>query len=124
MPRSPTSDIGEEPQRPAGDEHGDPGGIGERGRDEEAVRDDDELALRAQLEREVVGRRARVERDCLALADHCRCGARDCALPLDLEPEPEVETDLRLAVAERADAAPHPGDEPLLRRAARGRCEP
>ena len=115
VPRSPTSDIADEPQRPAGDEHGDPGGVGERGRDEQAVRDDDELALRAQLEREVVRRRARVERDGLALADDRRGRARDRALPLDLEPEPEVEPDLRLPVAERADAAPHAGDEPLLR---------
>ena len=104
-----------EPQHAAGDEDGDAGRVGERGRDEQAVRDDDELALRAQLEREVVRRRARVERDGLALADHRRRRARDRALALDLEPQPEVEADLGLAVLERADAAANARDEPLLR---------
>ena len=54
-------------QHPAGDEHGDAGGVRERRRDEQAVRDHDELPLRAELEREVVRGRARVERDRLAL---------------------------------------------------------
>ena len=102
-----------EAEHAAGDEHGDPGRVGERGGDQQAVRDDDELALAAQLEREVVRGRARVERDRLALA-HQRGGrAGDGPLALDLEAEPEVEADLRLALLERADAAADAGDEAL-----------
>ena len=74
-----------EPQHPACHEHRNARGIGERRRDEQAVRDDYQLALGAKLEREVVGGRARVEGDGLALVDHRRRRAGDRALPLDLE---------------------------------------
>ena len=94
--------------------HRDPGCIGERGRDEQPVRDDHELALRAQLEREVVRRRARVERDRLALTDERRRRPGDRALALHLEPKAQVEADLGLALLERANAAAHAGDEPVL----------
>ena len=104
-----------QPQRAAGDEHRDPGRVSERGGDEQAVRDDDQLPLRAQLEREVVGRRARVEGDCLPFADQRRCAARDRAFALHLETKPQVEADLGLPVAESAHAAPHTGREPLAR---------
>ena len=98
--------------------HGDPRRVGERRRDEQPVRDDDELPLRAQLEREVVRGRARVERDRLALVDHRRGRARDRALPLDLEPEAQVEPDLELALLQRPHAAADAGDEALARAAA------
>ena len=104
-----------EPQRPAGHEHRDPGRVRECGCDEQAVRDHDELALRAQLEREVVRRRAGVERDCLTLADHLRGGVCDGPLPLDLQPQPQIEADLRLALLERPYAAADPRDEALPR---------
>ena len=98
----------------AGDENGDAGCVGERGRDEQAVGHDDELALVAQLEREVVRGRARVECDRLALADQRRRGAGDRALPLDLEPQPQVEADLGLALLQRPHAAADARDESLL----------
>ena len=91
-----------------------PGRVGERGRDEQPVRDDDELALVAQLEREVVRGRARVECDRLAFADQRGRGARDRALALDLEAQAQVEADLRLALLQRPHAAADAGDEALV----------
>ena len=107
-----------EPEHAAGDEHGDPRRVGERCRDQEAVGDDDELLLRAQLERQVVRGRARVERDRLALVHHGRRGPGDGLLALDLEAQPEVEAELRLAALQRPDAAADAGDEPLPRQLA------
>ena len=80
---------------------------------EEAVRDDDELVLRAQLEREVVRGRARVERNGFALVDHRRRGPSDRALPLDLQPQAEVEPELGLAALERPHASADASDEAL-----------
>ena len=113
-----------QPQHAAGDENRDARRVGERRRDEQTVRDDDELALRAQLERQVVRGRARVERDRLALVDHLRGRARDRPLPLDLEAEPEVEPDLGLPVLERPHAATDARDETLAGERSRGRCGP
>ena len=83
-----------QPQHTAGDQHGDPRSVRQRGRDEEPVRDDDELAHRAQLEGEVVGGRAGVERDRFSVVHHRGRCAGDCALLLDLQPKPQVEPDL------------------------------
>ena len=102
-------------QHPAGDEDGDPRSVGERGGDEQPVGDDDELTLRAQLEREVVRGRARVQRDRLAFADHGGRRARDRALLLDLEAQAQVEAGLGLVVLKRPDAAANAGDETLAR---------
>ena len=89
---------------------------------EQAVRDDDELALRPELEREVVGGRARVERDRLALADHRRRRPRDRLLALGLEAEPQVEAELGLAVLERSHAAADARGETAAREQRGGRC--
>src|SRR5262249_47919198 len=106
---------GGEPQHPAGDEHVDAGRVRERSGDQDPVRDHDELALRAQLQRQVVGGRARVEGDRLAVADQLRRLAGDCALAVDFEAEAEVEAELRVATVERPHAAAHARDEPLAR---------
>ena len=71
----------------------------------------------AQLEREVVRGRARVERDRLALADHRGRRTRDRALSVDLEAQPQIEADLRLALLERPHAAADARDEALAARA-------
>ena len=105
---------GREPEHAAGYEHRDAGRVRQRGGDEQAVRDDDQLALLPQLERDVVGGRARVERHRLALLDHRRGGAGDRALMLDLEPQAQLEPDFRLALLERPHPAADPRDEPLL----------
>jgi hypothetical protein len=105
-----------QPEHPARDQHRDPRSVGQRRGDQEPVRDDDELLLRAQLEREVVGRRARVERDRLALVHHGGCRACDGLLTGDLEPQPEVERKLRLAALQRPDAAADAGDEAAARK--------
>ena len=102
-------------QDAAGQKHRDPGGVGERRRDEQAVGDHDELPLGAELEREVVGGRARVECDGLALVDHLGRCARDRALRVDLEAHPQIEADLRLTVLERPGAAADPRYETLPR---------
>src|SRR5262249_60766010 len=94
-----------ETQHAARDEHRDSGRICEGGGDEEAVRDDDELAFRAQLERQVVRRRARVERDGLPLPNELCRVARDRSLSLDLEAEPQVEAGFRLTLLEGPHAA-------------------
>ena len=115
-PRSPTSDIAVQAEHAAGDEHGDARRVGERGRDQQAVRDDDELPLRAQLEREVVRGRARVERDRLAVA---RPSPRR---PLAIARFRSTSRRSRKSKPSSdwprcsgADAAAHAGDEPLPR---------
>ena len=113
MPEVPDERHRREAQDPAGEEHRDPGRVGQRGRDEQAVRDDDELPLRAQLECEVIRGRAGVERDRLALVDHLGCGAGDRALRLDLEAHPQIEAELRLALLQGTRAAADPRDEAL-----------
>ena len=114
-----------EPERPAGDEHGDAGRVGERGRDEQPVRDDDELALaraaRARGSRRSCSRRARPPRLRRRARPRPRAIAR---LRVDLEPEPQVEPDLRLPPAERLHTAAHAGDEALSRHVRSGRCGP
>ena len=102
-----------EPEHAARDEDGDPRRVGERGGDEEAVRDDDELLLRAQLESEVVSRGARVQRNGFPFVDHRRRGLSDGTLPLDFQPQPKVEAELGLAALERPYAAPDPCHEAL-----------
>ena len=82
-------------------EDSDPRCVRERGRDQQAVGDHDELALGAELQREVVGGRARVQRDRLALVHHLGCGPRDSPLRLDLEAHPQIEADLGLTVLQR-----------------------
>ena len=72
-------------QQPAGHQHADARRVGQRGGDQEPVRDDHELALGAQLEGQVVGRRARVEGDRLALADERGGGPGDRPLARRLE---------------------------------------
>src|SRR5207342_2214350 len=61
---------GRKPEHAAGNEDVPAWRISERDRVEQPVRDDDDLSLLPQLEREVVRRRARIERDRLAVADH------------------------------------------------------
>jgi hypothetical protein len=94
-PRSPTSDIGE--------------GC----RDQHSIRDHDELALGAELEREVVGGRAGVEGDRFSVVDEGGGRAGDRLLAIDLEPEPEVEAELGLAALQRPHAAADSRHEPL-----------
>ena len=102
-----------EPEHPSGHEDGDAGRVGERGGDQQAVRDDDELLLRAQLEREVVGGRARVERHGFALVDHRRGRLSDGPLPSDLQSQAEVEAELGLPALERPYASADTSDEAL-----------
>jgi hypothetical protein len=65
------------PQDTAGQHHADAGCLRKGGRDHEPVRDDHELALLPELQRQVVRGRAAVERDRLAVGDHRRRGLRD-----------------------------------------------
>ena len=96
MPRSPTSDIAESRSIPPVTSTVMPGASASAVATSSPFVTTTSSRLRAQLEREVVGGRARVERDCLALVDHRRGSARDRALALDLEAQPQVEADLRL----------------------------
>ena len=107
---------GREPEHPAGDEHVDAGRVRQRSCDEDPVGDDDELALGAELEREVVGGRARIEGDRLAVADELRRLAGDRTLPVDVEPEAKVEAELRLAAVERPHAAAYACNKSLPRK--------
>ena len=100
-------------EHPARHEHVDAGRIGKGDRIEQAVGDDDDLALLAQLERQVIGGRARVERNRLPVSDHRRRRSGDRALLGRLEMKPNVEGQLRLATLEPADATAHAGDKPL-----------
>ena len=111
-------------EHPAGDEHGDARRVGERRRDQEAVRDDDELALRAQLEREVVRGRARVERDRLALLDERGRGPRDRLLARRPRSAAAGRTRSRSARAAAAGRRRGRARRGPAARASRGRCGP
>ena len=102
-------------QDTAREQNSDPRSVRERGRDQQAVGDHDELALGAQLQREVVGGRARVQRDSLTLVHHLGCCPRDRTLRLDLEADPQIEADLGVAVLQGPRPAPDPSHEPLTR---------
>ena len=104
-----------QPERAAGDEHGDARRVGERGGDQQPVRHDDELPLGAELEREVVGGGARIERDRLALVDERGRGTGDRLLAVGLDPQAQVERELCLAALKGAHAAPDPCHEALAR---------
>ena len=93
-------------QKPAGDENVDSRCVRECGCDQQPVCDNDELLLRAQLERQVVGRGARIERDRLTVLDHRRGGLRDRLLALGLQAKTEIEAQLGVAALQGPNAAP------------------
>ena len=70
----------------------------------------------AQLEREVVRGRARVERNGLTLLDERRGCPRDRLLALGLEPQAQIESELRLASLKRPHTTSETGDKALARK--------
>ena len=102
-------------EHPARHEHVDSGRLGKCDRIEETVGHDDDLALLAQFQRQVVRGRAGVECDRLPVSDHRRRGSGDCSLLGRLKMKPDVEGELRLSALEPAHSSADAGHQSLAR---------